>query len=152
MENTLFASHALTSGEIAQLLTEYHLVHRNLFKSLLKSTTMPLTQYHILSILERSRNMRMGEISQLMAISRPNLTPLVDKLVNLGYVDRIPDNHDRRVIYINITDSGREALEDEHAVIEQNVDNFCTQLTPDEYQAFGVALGSLVELAKKTNI
>ncbi len=136
-------------GDIAQLLTEYHLVHRNLFKALIKSSTMPLTQYHILDMLNKNRNIRMGEISQLMAISRPNLTPLIDKLVSLQYVDRIPDSHDRRVTYINITDAGRASLETERAAIESNVMHFCSRLSKEDYEAFCQSMETLVKLSNK---
>lgn len=135
--------------QVAEALTEYHLVYRNLFKNLIKSSTMPLTQYHILDMLSEHPNMRMGEISQLMAISRPNLTPLIDKLVNMHYVDRVADNHDRRVTYINITSEGQKALSVERTAIEHNVEQLCSKLSETEYKSFSAAILTLVEISKK---
>ena len=138
-----------SSSDMAQRLTEYHLAHRNLFKSLIKPGTMPLTQYHILDMLSEKKNMRMGEISQLMSISRPNLTPLVDKLVNMNYVQRIPDNHDRRVTYITLTNDGLDALNAEHRAIESNVNDFLSRLSKEEYDRFFDALEIISLLAER---
>ena len=33
-----------------------------------------------------------------LSISKPNMTPIIDKLVKEGYVDRYYDDNDRRVI------------------------------------------------------
>lgn len=139
----------MNPAQVAKSLTDYHLVYRNLFKNLIKSATMPLTQYHILDMLANNPNMRMGEISQLMAISRPNLTPLIDKLVGMRYVDRVADHHDRRVTYINITPEGKAALEVEREAIERNVEQLCSRLTKEEYNNFSAAISTLVELSKK---
>lgn len=138
-----------SSAQIAKALTEYHLVYRNFFKGIIKSSTMPLTQYHILTVLSDRSNMRMGEISQIMAISRPNLTPLIDKLVLTGYVERVSDSNDRRVTYINITSIGKKALQTERNAIGKSVEELTSKMTEDESIQFNEAIQTLSVLSKK---
>jgi DNA-binding MarR family transcriptional regulator len=53
---------------------------------------------------------RMSEIGKHMGISRPYMTILVDKLIEEGLVERVPDSSDRRVVNVTITDAGRDAV------------------------------------------
>jgi DNA-binding MarR family transcriptional regulator len=54
---------------------------------------------------------RMSEIGKHMGASKPYMTHLVNKLIEDGLVERIPDHGDRRVVNIAITEDGREAVE-----------------------------------------
>lgn len=53
---------------------------------------------------------RMSEIGKHMGISKPYMTLLVNKLINEGLVERVPDPNDRRVVNVTITDAGRDAI------------------------------------------
>ena len=141
----------MSSSEMANRLSQFLLVYRNMFKTLMKPQSLPLTQYHILEMLAQNENMRMGSISQKMAISRPNLTPLIDKLVARDFAVRLPDQHDRRVTYISITPAGRTALEKEHAAISKSIRSFIEQLTDKEYQDFCQSMDIISGLAQRFN-
>lgn len=136
----------ITSSQMADRITYYYVLHRSVLKSLVKSGEMPLAHYHILSMLDERAPMRMGEISKIMAISRPNLTPLVDKLVALNYVERIAYNHDRRVTYIAITDAGREALKNEHSIVVEGISRFTSKLSEEDSEKFIAAMDTLIEM------
>jgi len=139
----------VTSKAMSERITKYYLMHRNLLKTLMKVGKMPLAQYHILSLLAENTSMRMGEISQIMAISRPNLTPLVDKLVALDYVQRISDEHDRRVTYICITSSGVAALENEHKIVSESISTFTDKLSDDDRLRLAEALDTFSDIVSR---
>ena len=139
----------ISSKAMSDRITKYYLMHRSLLKTLMKVGKMPLAQYHILSLLTKNTSMRMGEISQIMAISRPNLTPLVDKLVSLGYVKRISDDHDRRVTYVSITSEGLEALQNEHDLISKSISKFTDRLNDEDRERLAEALDTFSEIASR---
>ena len=70
--------------------------------------------FGVLRILSRSQHKacKQNEISQLMLVSRANITGLVDSLSRKGLVERINDPHDRRVNMITILPKGEKLLED----------------------------------------
>lgn len=138
-----------TNEEMSERITRYYLMHRSVLKSLMKVGKMPLAQYHILSLLAENNSMRMGEISQLMAISRPNLTPLVDKLVTMNYVQRIADGHDRRVTYITITEEGAAALNNERKLITESVSRFTDKLSDEDCARLANALDTLNDISSR---
>ena len=63
--------------------------------------------------------MKPSDISQLHCISRPNVTTLINKLIEGGLVQRIHDEKDRRVIYITITDKGKKAALRDRKIVKE---------------------------------
>ena len=88
------------------------LLRKKLFKHkmLLKQGQMPRSYYHVLGVLIKNGDLPMSEIGRRVHISKSNMTSLIDKLVEDGLVERLPDEKDRRVINIAITDKGKGLL------------------------------------------
>ena len=68
---------------------------------------IPLSHVQVLAMLEEVGSMSVSEISKRFGIAKPNITPLVDRLVNAGLVDRVRSETDRRVVNIVILEEGR---------------------------------------------
>ena len=54
----------------------------------------------------------MTELAHEMQISKQQLTPLICKLINNGLLVRKADENDRRVVRIEITETGRSQIEE----------------------------------------
>lgn len=65
------------------------------------------TQFQVLAIVMDSGSLRISEIGRRLGISSPNMTPLIDRLIEKGYAERQLDSKDRRVIKIGISQKGR---------------------------------------------
>ena len=48
----------------------------------------PLSHVQVLAMLQDAGTMSVSEISRRLGIAKPNITPLVDRLYEAGYVDR----------------------------------------------------------------
>jgi DNA-binding MarR family transcriptional regulator len=57
----------------------------------------------------RDDGMRLTDLARLAGMTKQSVGELVDDLVRLGYVERIPDPEDRRAKLICLTDRGIEA-------------------------------------------
>lgn len=71
---------------------------------------MPLSHIQVLTMLNDTGILSVSEISKQLAIAKPNITPLIDRLIEEGLVERIRDTQDRRVVNISILDAGRKRL------------------------------------------
>ena len=87
-------------------------------------------QYNILRILRGAKEpIKVQTIKDRMIERAPNATRLMDKLCDKGFISRIRCDHDRRVVYISITDRGLELL----GTIEENNELiFLDRLTEQE--------------------
>lgn len=65
----------------------------------------------ILLLLAKNKQLTMSEISKEIHVINSNLTPLVDKLIKLGYLKRQPSKKDRRVVHISLTAGGKKQVE-----------------------------------------
>ena len=110
---------------------------------------LPLSHFQVLSLLEERGSMSVSEISEYFDIAKPNITPLVDRLVNAGLVDRVRSTTDRRVVYIVILDEGRERLKTIRSLLGENVATWKKSLTDEEFARLAGALNDVVHLLEK---
>ena len=106
--------------------------------------------FSVLMILSRSpfKACKQNEISQLMLVSRANITGLVDSLVRLGLVERASDPHDRRVNRVKILPQGEKLLEDLLPEYYKHIHDICSIFTAQEKKKFN---DLLTRLRNRTN-
>jgi DNA-binding MarR family transcriptional regulator len=98
-----------------------------LYRTLLKVThgknrKNPINmQLRMLIMLTHAGPMQPSEIGIRMGISKSNVSALIDKLIVLEYVERRPDERDRRVIHIALTAKGRKFLANRLQVVRKGI-------------------------------
>jgi MarR family transcriptional regulator, organic hydroperoxide resistance regulator len=60
----------------------------------------------IIYALYNKQRMTMAEIAERIGRDKSTVTALIDKLVKLGYVTKVRDTQDTRVVYVTLTDKG----------------------------------------------
>lgn len=69
------------------------------------------SQYLILRSLDQSGPQKAAQLAELTHITPGGVTCASDKLVAEGYAERKGDKADRRVVYLEITDKGKELVQ-----------------------------------------
>lgn len=62
---------------------------------------------------EGNQRVRMTDVSKHMLVTKPAATQAVNRLVERGLVERVNDENDRRVVYIQPTESGKAFFQKE---------------------------------------
>lgn len=96
---------------VDNLLTFVPMMYKKLMKDIIRPG-IPKQQMWLLFLLDNHNEKPMSYYSEKMMIPKPNLTSLVDKLIEDKLVERIFDPNDRRVILLKITEKGREFIEE----------------------------------------
>jgi DNA-binding MarR family transcriptional regulator len=90
-----------------RLLSATNLISAEIRRNLRHCFNITLPQFDLLAQLEREPNgLRLGEVSQRMMVTNGNITGLVDKLVEHGFVIREASPEDRRVMNVRMTKAG----------------------------------------------
>ena len=110
---------------------------------------IPLSHVQVLDMLEEVGSMSVSDISKRFGIAKPNITPLVDRLVNAGLVDRVRSETDRRVVNIVILPAGRERLRQIESALNGYVENWQQTLSAEEFARLDFALSELVAILGK---
>ncbi|WP_368652792.1 MarR family winged helix-turn-helix transcriptional regulator [Ornithinibacillus sp. 4-3] len=63
-----------------------------------------------LGFINNNKKARPSDISKKLGLTPPTVTHLVEKLVKKELVERVLDDSDRRIIYLVITEKGKEVL------------------------------------------
>ncbi|ABV32883.1 MULTISPECIES: MarR family winged helix-turn-helix transcriptional regulator [Pseudothermotoga] len=65
-------------------------------------------ELYVLLYVAQKGPQKMSELAEVFSMTKSNITFLVDNLEKNGFVERERSNEDRRVIYIRLTDRGRD--------------------------------------------
>lgn len=110
---------------------------------------MPLSHVQVLVMLDHRGSLSITEISQSFGIAKPNITPLVDRLIEEGLVMRERNSADRRVVNVVICEKGRERLADIYRALCDNLFDWTRSLSSEDMAAFNEALETIVRLLRK---
>ena len=106
----------------------------------------PLSHVQVLAMLNDVGTMSVSEISRRLGIAKPNITPLVDRLYECGYVDRQHDENDRRVVNIVLLEAGKEKLDAIRATISHQIQLQVDGLSVSEFRELNESLASIVRI------
>jgi DNA-binding MarR family transcriptional regulator len=85
----------------------------------------------------------MSRLAEALDVSLPNVTGLVDRMVENGLVERGRDDGDRRVVTVFATDAGRNTVEEIELLRRRQLGALLAQLNPAQQQR---ALETFTEL------
>jgi DNA-binding MarR family transcriptional regulator len=94
--------------QFEESLDRVNRVLNHLTQVFLTQRGLSMPRYRILRYLQSRSEVNMSEMQDSLLVSGPTLTELVDGLVRSGLVMRMRDERDRRMVYLRLTDEGRE--------------------------------------------
>ena len=124
-------------------LIKKRLLHMDMVQ---KEHGTPLSHVQVLAMLQDVGTMSVSEISRRLGIAKPNITPLVDRLFEAGYVDRQHDENDRRVVNIVLLPAGMEKLSAIRATISRQIQTQAEDLSLSEFRELHDLLESVVRI------
>jgi DNA-binding MarR family transcriptional regulator len=92
-------------------------------------------QFDILMMLETQSDnglLSQTELGHMLLVNRSNVTGLVDRVEQAGWVRRVPDGIDRRINLVEITESGRKILNNTKNVYMKRIEEITSVLSENE--------------------
>lgn len=74
--------------------------------------TFPGSQSHILFLLQRNGPNKMSELAVALHLTPGAITTASDRLNEQGYISRLRDKEDRRVVHLELTEKGSSKLKE----------------------------------------
>lgn len=129
-------------------------MNNKFIKSILKDLEINISHQHytILKLLEENNKLYITEFVDILNITKPQMTSLLDKLISLGYIERTNDISDRRKIYISATKVGEVTTSKINKSIESEVNEHLINLTQKELETLKNGLLVLQKLCSNCNI
>jgi DNA-binding MarR family transcriptional regulator len=115
----------------------------------LRARGFSMQQFFMLMQLHHRGQCGISDLSGRMEISSAAASQQVDKLFQLGLIDRVEDPSDRRAKQISLSDKGRELLEVSINERYRWIEDLSVNLSATDRQTVGAALEILTEAARK---
>lgn len=109
---------------------------------------MPFSQVQVLCILSE-QDMSIGEISAVLGIAKPNITPLVDALRARGILERSRSEADRRIVNVRLLPEGRDLANRLRQRIAEQVMAWPASFSHSEVKRLNNAMATLVRAAQE---
>ncbi len=93
--------------ELHEMFKSLEAVYRAKVKEVLDQLQLSGVEYRFLKKLPENERLTISEISQRIEKHNSNTTAIVDNLEKKGYIKRVNDTNDRRIIRIEYTDVGK---------------------------------------------
>ncbi len=110
--------------ELSRILVEFYDKMSSWENDMVRGTGLTLQQVHTIEVLGAHGDMKMKELAAKMGITTGTMTINIDKLEKTGYVERKPNEQDRRSTLVGLTSSGKELFEahdDMHLLLTKEI-------------------------------
>lgn len=109
---------------------------------------LTLAQGAVLSELANSGPCRMGHLADTAGVRLPSMTDVVGRMERLGLVVRRPDQRDRRVVLVHLTEDGRRLYADLITAREKFLRGQLAELTSADRDSIESAIPALWRLLR----
>ncbi|KJR96283.1 MAG: hypothetical protein VR68_14640 [Peptococcaceae bacterium BRH_c4a] len=129
-------------------------VARNISVKIFQGADQNLThpQFFMLKRLGKGSS-TVSEMAEYLGVSLSAITSMADRLVKTGYVSRKRSEHDRRLVWLELTDTGREVMEETTSRRREIINGLLGRLPEEDLESLYViyhkVLGFISEKAEK---
>jgi DNA-binding MarR family transcriptional regulator len=113
---------------------------------------LPLPQLKVLGMLERRDHRRMSEIGERLGAALSTVTQVADRLEQRGWVRRMDDPGDRRVVRLSLTDAGRRLMGERREARRGRLLTLLGDLEPEERDRVVGAIEALYQTARRLEL
>lgn len=104
------------------------------------------SHFQIMAVLKEQGTLPISEIGKKLLISTPNMTKLLNKLIDEEMVERIPDKKDRRIINIELTQKGHKYLDEKFKHAQNALKVRLSTLSDSQLIKLGTSLENLKDV------
>jgi DNA-binding MarR family transcriptional regulator len=109
-----------------------------------------MAQLHIMFTLQRSGEMPMSRLADILNVSDSNATGLIDRLEERGFIERRRVPTDRRVVLVRVTPDGEAMLREVDALSDELLRSVLTRLPVSQLRGVAHAISALREAVDST--
>lgn len=118
-------------------------------EELVKGCQLPASHVKALFYLIHNGPRAISQIGNDLSISKPNMTPIIDKLVSEGFINRFQDPNDRRVIRVEPTEVAFKFLKEQEKKIKARLLERISPLSDEDLEELDKCISSLQKLLLK---
>lgn len=130
------------------------IIFRSIRQKIIKEILADITPLHfgIMRLLKSEGILQVAEIADKMQISRPQMTRLLDKLIERNMVNREVGTEDRRTINISLTERGKRTVNKNEQQVRKAIEKALLSLSDEDINDLSDTLTKLRDILLKAGI
>jgi DNA-binding MarR family transcriptional regulator len=129
---TMSATRADVAVELRQAVQAFAAAQRRLRGRDAKAGGVSFAQFHLMRLLAEAEECPASSLAADADLSPASVTQALDHLAELGLVERVRSEADRRVVLNRLTPAGRERFEAKQAALEERWREALADLSADQ--------------------
>ena len=109
-----------------------------------------MAQLHVLYTLERTGEMNMSHLAEVLNVSFSNATGLIDRMEERGFIQRSGVPTDRRIVLVRVTPAGEKMLGEVDALSDELLRSVLERLPVSQLRGVAHAMSALREAVDST--
>ena len=110
---------------------------------------LSMTEVHILEAIQKSESNMMSAIAKRLMVTQGTLTVSTSKLVKKGYVERVKDEKDKRIVRLTLTDKAESIMQIHNQFHEAMIEKLLNDLEVDKEEEVIKWLKNVMKLFKE---
>ncbi|OOM82434.1 transcriptional regulator SlyA [Clostridium puniceum] len=111
--------------------------------------SIPPSHIRVIFYLIHYNSSPISQIADNLGISKPNMTPIIDNLINYGLVKRYNDPNDRRILRIELTKKAYDLLDAFRVVVCNSFKEKISTLSDDDIIILDDSISNLITILRK---
>jgi DNA-binding MarR family transcriptional regulator len=136
---------------IEKIVRAYDLMSKTINPLPMLKLDVTSAQLKVLTGFDLAGRYTMTELSRENAVTVSTMTSMVDRLVQIGQVERCYDERDRRKVLVCLTDKGRKTVADIMKIRRRELERFLGGLTGAEIAEFVDSIEKTAQFLSKAN-
>lgn len=104
---------------------------------------LSITQLHYLHVIKERTYVTITELAEIFGVQKSTVTVTVNKLLQSGFIEKLTSKDDLRVVYVSLTEQGKEIIELEDRGYRQFAASILAMLNEDEQATFTFLLNKV---------
>jgi DNA-binding MarR family transcriptional regulator len=137
---------------VENLLYILPIFHKKLLKINLSDLCQDIhmSQLHMGILLTiRHEMLPISDVAKKLLMSKPQMTLLINQLSQAGIVEKKPNQKDRRIIDITLTQKGQEAMKQCDDFLKNNIKRQLSNLSPGDQQELAFSIQNIRNISDK---
>jgi len=120
------------------------MIHQNLARALTE-LDIKVPHLDILANLYRFEGISQQDLARKLLVGRSNISMLLPQIEKRGLIERRPDEHDRRVLRLYLTDRGRDITRQALAIELELIEHTMSTSTVEECNQVGEIMQRMIK-------
>ena len=138
------------SEQFFQLIMQ---LHKKFLKpeEFMKGLPIPQSHAKVIFYLSHKGSAPVSVIAKDLLISKPNMSPIIDKLFEEGYVNRYEDSKDRRILRVEVTEKAKDILKLKKELAVKSLVSKLSELEDEDIYNLNSNVESFCKILEKIN-